>query len=122
MVRKSIFIFGLLDEGTGTLGLIFKEWREVVKKKKNEERWGECFTASPVYPGTARQNTKLLPKNSYPVIPVLPFDLRNDSTSSDNISQASIRVFKQLDLSEKSIRIESTPVLNNSRTAVKNEF
>lgn len=45
MVRKLIFIFGLLDEGISILELIFREWRKVVKKKKEEEKI-ECFIGS----------------------------------------------------------------------------
>lgn len=59
MVRKSVFIFGLLDEGFSTLELIFREWREVViKGKKKEEK---MLTESATCSDTERQRTNLIP-------------------------------------------------------------
>lgn len=89
MVRKSVFIFGLLDEGFSTLELIFREWREVVikgKKKRRKDAHRECYMLR-----HRKTEDQPDPLRNVPSVSIPPFDLRN--STSFNIHHTIITVF-----------------------------
>lgn len=90
MVRKSVFIFGLLDEGFSTLELIFRERREVVIKGKKKKRRKDAHRKSYMLRHRKTEDQPD-PLRNVPSVSIPPFDLRN--STSFNIHHTIITVF-----------------------------